>query len=879
MKYRVNKSYWISLFVFFFFVANIYSSGKGASWGYNGSTGPSKWGSLSSEYAICKNGKNQSPINIKKSSASDAKKLELDYKDDNIDLINNGHTLQANIKNASIVRINSEEYRLVQFHFHTPSENQIDGKVYPLEIHLVHKNKNGGLAVIGVMFEEGKENSVLNSLLDGAPAKAGETYTSGNIVINPSGILPSDGKYYHFQGSLTTPPCSEGVEWFVLKSASTISKSQIAAFLKMFGENARPVQPLNNRIITEVKGSMIINSDQSKSSMENESLTNSENNTSLLNDNSFFSMKFIIIGLGGIIVLGSLILLTRNIFIKWFMNYKIMVKILSGFVLISIFGVVIGVVGIRGLAVVSEANKTMYEKMALPLGQLGHISTYFQRIRINIRDYMIAKNNQERLEAWNTIVELRGKIESISDEFEKTLLTQKGKEEFKEFQDSRVKYGEIIEEVKTLVEEGKVFEAENLVHGRGKEAAAHEQKLIDALMESKIEVARNTSEQDEKIAQTSDLVMVVTIVISFILSLLIGVFIARLITSSINQALASVNLIAHGDLSSRSEVKSSDELGTMMSSLNDMSNSLTDIIGKILSHTENVANAAGQLSATAQTMSQGTNEQAASVEETSASLEQMSASINQNAENSKVTSSIAGKSSNDAEQGGDAVNKTVEAMKKISEKISMVEDISYNTNLLALNAAIEAARAGEHGKGFAVVASEVRKLAERSQVAAQEISSLASQSVAIAENAGALISAIVPGIKKTSDLVEEISAASEQQATGVSQINNAMSQLDKVTASNASGAEELAATAEELSGSVESLKELISFFNVGKVHLNNHNPVNEYDGDYSKKTNNIIKEDEMKMDSQHVNNNDVEHKPMKKIVESKPAVAKDFEKF
>jgi len=215
-------------------------------------------------------------------------------------------------------------------------------------------------------------------------------------------------------------------------------------------------------------------------------------------------------------------------------------------------------------------------------------------------------------------------------------------------------------------------------------------------------------------------------------------------------------------------------------------------------------------------MSQGANEQAASVEETSSSIEEMTASITQNAENAKVTQGISSKASQDATEGGKAVMESVDAMNQISEQIKMVEDIAYNTNLLALNAAIEAARAGEQGKGFAVVASEVRKLAERSQVAAKQISELAISSVSISDRAGQMLQSIIPTIKKTSDLVEEIAASSAQQASTVTQINAAMTQLDTVTNQNASGAEELAATAEELSGSVESLKEMVSFFKVDK---------------------------------------------------------------
>jgi methyl-accepting chemotaxis protein len=190
----------------------------------------------------------------------------------------------------------------------------------------------------------------------------------------------------------------------------------------------------------------------------------------------------------------------------------------------------------------------------------------------------------------------------------------------------------------------------------------------------------------------------------------------------------------------------------------------------------------------------------------------MTASIAQNTENAKVTDSMATQSAQQAVAGGQSVRETVEAMKQIASKIGIVDDIAYQTNLLALNAAIEAARAGEHGKGFAVVAAEVRKLAERSQVAAQEISQVASSSVKLAERAGHLLNEMVPSIKKTSDLVEEIAAASQEQSAGVGQINGAMGQLNKATQQNASASEELAATAEEMGGQAAQLQELMSFF-------------------------------------------------------------------
>jgi methyl-accepting chemotaxis protein len=239
---------------------------------------------------------------------------------------------------------------------------------------------------------------------------------------------------------------------------------------------------------------------------------------------------------------------------------------------------------------------------------------------------------------------------------------------------------------------------------------------------------------------------------------------------------------------------------------------LKGVIGEVRRSADSLGSASDEVSSTAQSLSQAATEQAASVEETSASLEQMTASIAQNTENAKVTDGMATSAAQEATEGGEAVRATVAAMKQIAAKISIIDDIAYQTNLLALNAAIEAARAGEHGKGFAVVAAEVRKLAERSQVAAQEISQVAGSSVELAERAGKLLGEMVPHIKKTSDLVQEITAASEEQSSGVGQINGAITQLNQVTQKNAAGSEELAATAEEMSSQAEQLQQAMAFF-------------------------------------------------------------------
>lgn len=356
---------------------------------------------------------------------------------------------------------------------------------------------------------------------------------------------------------------------------------------------------------------------------------------------------------------------------------------------------------------------------------------------------------------------------------------------------------------------------DKLVTGMDREATRQIAEMAETMATSFEQYLRDSNAKTNKLyAETLRKLIVISLLSSLIIiAIMAWVFRDLFKTLGGEPAYTAevVTQVANGNLAIKIDVKPGDQ-SSLLAAVARMREQLASIIAEVSSSADALSSAAEEVNSTAQSLAQGASEQAASVEETSASMEEMSASIAQNNQNATITDGMAQKAAQDATTGGAAVASTVDAMQKIAERISVIDDIAYQTNLLALNAAIEAGRAGEHGRGFAVVASEVRKLAERSQVAAQEIGALAKDTVVRAESAGKVLEAMVPSIRKTADLVQEISAASSEQATGVSQINSAIGQVSNTMQHNAAASEELSSTAEEMTGQAIKLQESMAYF-------------------------------------------------------------------
>ncbi|WP_298376560.1 methyl-accepting chemotaxis protein [Azospirillum sp.] len=487
---------------------------------------------------------------------------------------------------------------------------------------------------------------------------------------------------------------------------------------------------------------------------------------------------------------------------------------------------------------------------------IRQMTTEMGQVRVIVRNALLASDDASTDAAMKPLPMSLDKIRLLQDGIRSQLTTDEEIRAFTTFLERYQAYGKLRDESVVWARQNTEIKALALSVGEVRTAATKLAAAADEMVaQAEKGMADDKLRADQSYA-TLRALMIAAVIVSILLAVGSGAYIAISVARGLTKAVELANAVALGDLDQRVDVTTDDEIRDLITALNSMTANLRttaavaneiakgnltveaqrlsdrDALGIALetmleklrtvvadasSAADNVAAGSQELSASSEELSQGATEQASAAEEASASMEEMAANIKQNAENATQTEKIARQSAKDAQASGEAVSRTVQAMQTIAEKISIVQEIARQTDLLALNAAVEAARAGEHGKGFAVVASEVRKLAERSQGAAAEISALSTESTKIAQEAGHMLARLVPDIRKTAELVEEISAACREQDIGAEQINQAIQQLDKVTQQNSSASEEMAATSEELSSMAAQLQDTISYFEIDQA--------------------------------------------------------------
>jgi len=537
------------------------------------------------------------------------------------------------------------------------------------------------------------------------------------------------------------------------------------------------------------------------------------------------------------------------------MHATIKLKLGLGFAIVIVLSAVSAGLGINSLATLNAESEAMVQGPVQRVQMADELFTdLLQALRAQKNMLLAGDNVADRAKYNAQVLAQRDVMTAHLDRLESTA-TAEGKKLLAALRASKQQWFAIDERMRALADSNRGDEAVRMDRTELSPVIGALQKQVQDYIERQQDFVKAARARAEQSYASTKLTLLVTIGVSLLVAVGTAEWLALGISRGLGRAIALADAVALGDLDQQITVSTNDEIKDMVNALNKMTANLRaaaelaeaiangdltveakrrsdkDTLGIALEQmlvklrqvvldasgaADNVSSGSQELSASAGQLSQGATEQASATEEASASMEQMAANVKQNADNAAQTEKIARQSAKDAEASGAAVVQAVTAMRTIADKITIVQEIARQTDLLALNAAVEAARAGEHGRGFAVVASEVRKLAERSQAAATEIGAVSTQTVKAPQDAGEMLGRLVPDIRKTAELVSEISAACREQHAGAEQINQAIQQLDKVTQQNASASEEMSATSEELAAQAEQLQSAIGYFHTGQ---------------------------------------------------------------
>lgn len=512
------------------------------------------------------------------------------------------------------------------------------------------------------------------------------------------------------------------------------------------------------------------------------------------------------------------------------MRLTIKLKLILSFLLLIVLSAVAIFIGLSKLGDLNEMLDKIVTETAPKVAMTSDLQREMVAMGRNEKYLLLAETEAELNEQLKKFNDIEARYHQLMTKLDALVKTPEGRVAFAEVEKAVDEYKSVRKEVITIttqatkeLEAGKFEQAAKTNHlaitlsgNKGRAAVDKAEAALEKISNINQKAMNDAIQTSGEMYSSSRNLLITLLVGASVAGIGIALWISFSIARALNNASGLAESIAAGDLTKTLAYTARDEIGDLVRNLNTMVEKLREVIGQVQDASENVAAGAEELASSSEELSQGASEQASSTEEASASMEEMASNIRQTADNAQQTSKISISAAEASKKTNESVMQAVEAMRTIAEKIGIVQEIARQTDLLALNAAIEAARAGEHGRGFAVVASEVRKLAERSQNAANEINELSTSSVAVAAKAGEMLSEMLPDILRTTELVQEINAASNEQNAGAEQINRAIQQLDKVTQQNSSASEEMSATSQELSSQASLMQEAVAYFHLDR---------------------------------------------------------------